>query len=167
MLWHADVEMARPEAPTDDQADRLAEALPEYSLTTHDRDRGRITLRFEIKSRTLVSAVSKALLRARAATTYAFGESHPEPCAVRVLSAEDHEREIGDVETRDLIGFTQIGKMLGVTRQRAAQLAERQDFPRPAVPARERKGPLFARPAVIRFATSWQRQGGRPRKRSA
>ncbi len=163
MLWHADVELPRDSAPTSGQADRLAEALPGHSSTTHDKARGRVVIRFELESRTLASAVTKALSAARAAATYAFGESHPEPCAVRVLPAADHARETEDV-VADTIGFTQIGEILGVSRQRAAQLAERADFPRPVVEARGRRGPLFARPAVAAFAKTWGRQTGRPRK---
>jgi predicted DNA-binding transcriptional regulator AlpA len=32
---------------------------------------------------------------------------------------------------KDLVGLTEIAEMLGVTRQRAAQLAKRDDFPEP------------------------------------
>ena len=167
MRWHADVELPRAAAPTEDQADRLAESLPGYAITVHDQHRGRLTLRFEIEARTLGAATDKALRTAKGAATGAFGESHPEPCAVRVLTAEDHEQELGEAGALDVIGFTEIGKLLGVSRQRAGQLAERDDFPRPAVPARGRRGPQFSRTAIAQFAETWDRTPGRPRTRKA
>jgi hypothetical protein len=164
MRWHAGVELHRDSAPTEEQAGRLAESLPGYGVTVHDRSRSRLTLRFEVEARTLGAAVDKALRSAKAASTAAFGEPQPEPCGVRVLTAEDHDQGLEETGVLDVIGFTEMGKLLGVSRQRVSQLAERDDFPRPLVPPRGRHGPQFSRTAVAEFAENWDRSTGRPRK---
>lgn len=50
--------------------------------------------------------------------------------------------------------------MLGVSRQRASELARSATFP-PAV-AELKAGPVFVRPAVERFVEGWSRRPGRP-----
>ena len=63
----------------------------------------------------------------------------------------------------ELLGLTELAKQLGVSRQRVAQLSARDDFPKPA--QRLAAGPVWAKPAVDRFAAGWERKRtGRPRK---
>jgi hypothetical protein len=71
------------------------------------------------------------------------------------------------INTSDLIGMTEIGRILGVSRQRATKLAQTEpDFPKPARP-----GPraLYSRASVEAFDKHWKatrnpRGGPRPRK---
>jgi prophage regulatory protein len=55
----------------------------------------------------------------------------------------------------DLVGLTEIGRMLGVTRQRAHQLASEAGFPKPA--ATVASGRVWKRQDVER----WARKVGR------
>jgi prophage regulatory protein len=50
----------------------------------------------------------------------------------------------------NLVGLTEIGAMLGVTRQRASQLAEHKNFPKPL--DRIAAGPIWRRETVERWA---------------
>jgi hypothetical protein len=63
----------------------------------------------------------------------------------------------------ELIGYAAIGRLAGVTRQRARELAQRPGFPDPAVRS-DHTGPLFDQAAVERWLAAWDRQTGRPRK---
>jgi len=58
-----------------------------------------------------------------------------------------------------LLNLTAIGKRLGVSRQRAGQLA--QDHPRFPAPV-EAAVPLYEEAAIEAFADAWDRKTGRP-----
>ena len=60
----------------------------------------------------------------------------------------------------DLAGVTEVGDILGVSRQRAAQLAETQDFPAPV--ADLASGRIW-RVQDVRLWAETRRRGGRPR----
>ncbi|MFB7030961.1 MULTISPECIES: hypothetical protein [unclassified Streptomyces] len=62
------------------------------------------------------------------------------------------------------VGVTEIGGMLGVSRQRANTLVKRPDFPAPFVETRA--GRVWERKAVEKWEKGWDRTnvGGRPPK---
>lgn len=59
-------------------------------------------------------------------------------------------------------GLSEIGELLGVSRQRAYTLAKRADFPAPV--ATSRAGRTWDLAAVEAWETTWDREnkGGRP-----
>ncbi|MGW7688788.1 helix-turn-helix transcriptional regulator [Streptomyces asiaticus] len=61
-------------------------------------------------------------------------------------------------------GLTEIGELLGVTRQRAFTLAKRADFPEPV--AISRAGRVWDLDQVEEWGKTWDRhnKGGRPRR---
>ena len=65
------------------------------------------------------------------------------------------------------VGVTEIGEMLGVSRQRANKLAARPDFPAPI--AQTKAGRVWERAAVAQWEKGWDRTnvGGRPSKSTA
>ncbi|MGO4634970.1 helix-turn-helix transcriptional regulator [Streptomyces sp. 2RAF24] len=65
-------------------------------------------------------------------------------------------------DTSAHVGVTEIGEMLGVSRQRANALVARPDFP-PFI-ARTKAGRVWERAAVEEWETGWDRTnvGGRP-----
>ena len=62
------------------------------------------------------------------------------------------------------VGVTEIGEILGVTRQRAYTLTKRADFPAPV--ATTRAGRAWDKASVVEWSATWDRtnKGGRPRK---
>jgi hypothetical protein len=64
------------------------------------------------------------------------------------------------------VGVTEIGEMLGVSRQRANTLARRPDFPEPL--ARTKAGRVWKREDVVKWEEGWDRTnvGGRPPKKA-
>jgi hypothetical protein len=162
MLWHADVDLAHTQELNDDQVDALTRNLPGCAIVSHDTGRGWLILRFEVEARTLGAAVDRALRIARDVAAQALGVPI-DPQGVRVLPMDEHDRDLADSERFDLVGYMQIGDMLGVSKQRAGQVAEMAGFPTPVVPSGVR-GPLYPRTAVARFIAEWERKPGRPRK---
>lgn len=67
-----------------------------------------------------------------------------------------------DPQHRDLVGAVEAGEILGVSRTRVHQLAERPDFPEPRYILAA--GKLWARADIIAFDTRWNRRPGRPPK---
>ena len=68
----------------------------------------------------------------------------------------------------DLLGASEVAKLLGVSRQRAYQLMEAHlDFPKPV--AYLQRGKLWSRVQVDLWRRQWRRdfsrKGGRPRHR--
>jgi hypothetical protein len=61
----------------------------------------------------------------------------------------------------ELVGLSEVAGILGVTRQRVAQLAKQPEFPLPV--AKLAMGPVFSTRSVRRFEKGWQRRVGRPR----
>jgi hypothetical protein len=61
----------------------------------------------------------------------------------------------------ELFGPFEIARLLGVSRQRVAQLIKNDDFP--AMVAKLAMGPVFTADAVRRFQDGWDRKVGRPR----
>lgn len=62
------------------------------------------------------------------------------------------------------VGLTEIGDMLGVTRQRAYQLSRKTGFPAPV--AETKAGRIWDRAEVAAWESTWDRasKGGRPKR---
>jgi hypothetical protein len=60
------------------------------------------------------------------------------------------------------VGVSEVAELLGITRQRASVLQTRMGFPAPMQVLAG--GPVWRRSAVDRFASTWERKVGRPRK---
>jgi hypothetical protein len=57
----------------------------------------------------------------------------------------------------DLVGYTEIGEILGVSRQRAQELASTHaNFPRPV--AKLAAGTFYSRAGVLAFKAQWPRR---------
>lgn len=123
----------------------------------YDSTTGRLDIARELTSPTLTAATERALADAAAAT----GLLKPTRLLVQntadFLAESAHPLPIN----LDLVGITEIAGVLGVSRQRAGQLAEHLDFPAPVVhPA---SGRLYTRESVQAFAARHPRIGSRTR----
>lgn len=79
--------------------------------------------------------------------------------ALEVQTDAHLDRELATPNFPELVGLSEIGEMLGVSKQRVGQLREREDFPKPV--AELRSGPVWSRPMLGHFLEGWQRRGGR------
>jgi hypothetical protein len=62
-------------------------------------------------------------------------------------------------------GVTEVAALLGVSRQRVAELRGKRGFPAPI--AEISAGPIWAVSSLNRFLETWERRPGRPRKATA
>jgi hypothetical protein len=77
-----------------------------------------------------------------------------EPRSIRI-----HPSRVPD-QIPELIALAEAARLLGVSRQRARQLALRPDFPAPV--ARLATGPVYLLEGVELFQAGWIRKPGRP-----
>jgi hypothetical protein len=71
------------------------------------------------------------------------------------------ERRLAEPNLPELVGVSEIGEMLGVTRQRAWELSRQRNFPAPIMQLAA--GPIWVATAIQHFADNWERKPGRPR----
>ncbi|WP_027659637.1 hypothetical protein [Salinispora fenicalii] len=159
--WHAAVTIRRWNAqPSDDQLAEITRVLPGYGIIV-DTGVDRVRLEMTIEASTVRQAADAAVRAARTAHSQAIS-SAPEVTALRVITAEDHEREISRPHPMSLVGNAEIARILNVSRQRVEQLArENEAFPAPV--ARLAAGPVYTRGSIDAFNTGWQRKPGRPK----
>lgn len=86
----------------------------------------------------------------------------PEWPTVRLeaLTMEDLERDNTAARWPELLGVTELADLLGVSKQRASELARSTSFPPPLMHLAS--GPVWVRPVVERFSETWERRPGRP-----
>lgn len=158
--WHAEVRAdAGPARLSDEQIDKITAGLPGFPVLRHDAGTGQLALRFQVEAGTIREAAGAAFDAAYGALQAAYGDAPP-LTQLRVLTEADLGAELGP--PADIIGYAEIGDLLGVTRQRAQQIATRHaDFPRPV--ATPLAGTFYDRAAVLAFRQRWpRRRTGRP-----
>jgi predicted DNA-binding transcriptional regulator AlpA len=69
------------------------------------------------------------------------------------------DAELSEPPFPEVVGATEAARMLGVSRQRLYQLAEREDFPPPMVQLAA--GPVWLTNSIRAFEGSWDRRPGR------
>ncbi len=149
-------------APAD--TDALRDTLGAAALV-YDPNSGRLQITLELGADTLEAAAAAALRTAAAATGLL------KPTRLYVLPTTDAAAETAHPAPLDLdlIGITQIADELGVSRQRAGQLADDADFPEPVL--NPPSGRLYTRASVRAFKRHWTEtrnpRGGPRRRRPA
>lgn len=84
------------------------------------------------------------------------------PVHIEAMTYAEHDAALARPGLPELVGVAEIADILDVSRQRASELQTRAGFPAPI--AVLRSGPVWTRPSLTRFAESWTRTPGRPRK---
>lgn len=153
--------VARVEWVTPDTYDEAALDLVMDHLAGHDPaiaagpEAGTYSATVTISASTLRRAIAAALELVAGAT----GETLT---GIEVLPADVHDARVLEPVVPDLVGYAEIAELLGVSRQRAAQLAaEHADFPAAVVATKA--GPLRTRAGVETWARTWARKSGRPK----
>lgn len=159
--WRARVTFAHPGKLTDDQRAAFTQALPGYGILLDDgSDRMRAEMDVATPSARLACDLAARGLRSAYAAVVG---GQPTITGLRVLTAEDHERELAYPPALDLIGTAEIAQALGVSPQRAGELAKTHPaFPSPV--ATPKMGPIWTRASIEAFERTWERRPGRPRR---
>lgn len=79
--------------------------------------------------------------------------------AVDIMTTAEADRR--SKEQPQIVGVAEVAEILGVTKQRASVICQRDDFPAPIT--KLASGPVWRAGAVSTFKAGWRRQPGRPR----
>lgn len=159
--WSASVTAHRPEHTTVERLDALTRALPGFGIVV-DNGTDRVRMEMTVQAPTARAACEAAVRAARAAYSQAFG-GQPDITQVRVLTAEDYERELVRPAELDLVGKSEAAEILGVSPQRVDELGRSHpDFPPPV--ATLKMGTVYTRASIEEFGERRVRRPGRPRK---
>jgi hypothetical protein len=158
--WSVHVELHNDGAP-ESALDVIREHLTEHHATTgYAPGSGNVSVRMMLDATTARKALD-AGIRAATDAAYAAGASTA-VLGVEVMTEGEMDRRLAEPAIPKLAGLSEVGDILGVTRQRAGVLAERDGFP--PIVASLRSGPVFVEEQVIAYAARRPRTPGRPRK---
>lgn len=159
--WRARVTFMHPGALSDERLATFVQALPGYGFL-HDNGTDRMRAEMDVDAPSARLAVDQAVRALRAAHGQAVG-GPVTVTGLRVLTAADHERELAYPPALDLVGTAEVAQLLGVSSQRAGELARTHPaFPAPV--ATPKMGPVWTRASIEVFDRGWERRSGRPPK---
>lgn len=134
----------------DDLLDGLSECAP--SVATLGR---RVSVTLDVNAPTIAQASANGVDRVRVAlAAKAF-----QVLALEAVTHAEQERRLAAPLMPELVGAGEIAEMLGVSKQRVAQLRDRADFPVPI--AVLKAGPVWTRDSLNQFLAGWSRKPGR------
>jgi hypothetical protein len=159
--WTAVVDWTYPLSPNTAQVDEWMAKLDGLSAAIHDepaddlaRDRVRCAATISFEASSLRQATTEALRLVENATGL-------KATGVSVLTSREFDRRLEEPQFPTLVGYTEIAKDLGVSRQRAREIATTaKGFP--AVAVETANGPLYVKRQVDAFTKRWDRKVGRP-----
>lgn len=166
MEWSVAVTRAGSEPFLDPAGDEIDEALsvmgevladdaPAFSVAPD-----RYTVRLAVSAPEALKAVDYALGQVLAAAERA-GMNHWPVVNVEVTEWDEFERRLQQPTYPSLLGVTELAGILGVSRQRASELARSSSFPAPFVELAA--GPVWIEDNVRHFCETWERRPGRPK----
>lgn len=161
MEWTVHIEAAGEGAVAPDLLDDLVDVLAHRNAAVNSA-RGRYGAQFDVTGAEAATAVMAAF----EIWVEAVGQARlPEWPVVRmeVMTVAEQEAELGTPSFPALVGVSEAARMLGISKQRLAQLAARPDFPEPMVELAS--GPVWLTSSIRGFERRWPRKPGRPAKR--
>lgn len=144
-----------------EQVSELVDLLTDYGgAVSFALDR--YTVRLALETASVDAAVSETL---NIVQMYSEKAGLPSWPFVKVEAIEwgVFERELDTPTFPNILGVSELAHGLGVSRQRASELARTHHFPKPF--AELASGPVWLEPTVRRFIREWERRPGRPRVR--
>jgi hypothetical protein len=157
--WSLHVELHNDSTP-DTVLDALHAGLTDYHASVGIAPNDNVSVQMIVDAGTARQAFD-AGLKAVTAAARAAGAS-TDVLGVELMTEDEFDRRLAEPPIPELAGMSEVGEILGRTRQRAAQLAaEHDDFP--PVVAQLKSGPVFIAEQVRKFAER-TRLPGRPRK---
>jgi hypothetical protein len=159
--WSVEVEAAGVggQVLDEDCVDELAVALSQESAAIAYLP-GRYSVRLSVQADDIREAVEEAIRRVSAAVEKSGLPPWPF-VQVTALSADELDRDLSRPNFPVLLGVAELAERLGVSRQRASDLAKISSFPRPITVLAS--GPVWAESTVKRHTLTWTRRPGRPR----
>jgi hypothetical protein len=135
--------------------DALADRSPAVSFDTHS-----ISARFSLLADSPETATQEGLNAFMMAMREAGARGEVERIRFEMEPAEDLDRRVLESNAPDLVGVHEIAELLGVTKQRASDLASSDGFPRSV--ANLASGRVWRKSDIARYTQAWPRKRGRP-----
>ena len=159
--WYATVDLVPKEPLAPDIEGEILAALEDYAAgamsVSEDRMYASISL--------TVDAAGALAAGSRLRSPLSAVEKLIGPFEVVALDVKDEARKEAELDAPlfpEVVGYSEIAEMAGVTRQRARALAGKEGFPAPVIETKA--GPLMRKAAVEAWLEHWDRSTGRPRK---
>jgi predicted DNA-binding transcriptional regulator AlpA len=160
--WFVDVDLKLQAPPSDALVDELIEAVELVEGVVEDGPGPTLGLSLAVDASDLWGAARavRVFLEKELAQLVPDGSVS----SLRVLDESTRKAENEAPRFPPLVAVPDIAELLGVTRQQAHRLANRDGFPKPAL--EPRTGPLWTRAAVESWNERTERHTGRPRTRA-
>jgi hypothetical protein len=158
--WSVHTELHSTTTP-DSVLDEMTDVLAGHSPAVGFAPNGNMSVDISVEASTARQALDAALKTVTKAARDAGASDNV--LGIELMNEDEQERRLATPSIPELCGLSEVGDILGVSRQRAGQLAkENNDFP-PAV-ARLKAGPVYVKWQVEAFKDRWARRAGRPSK---
>jgi hypothetical protein len=141
----------------EDRIDDLVEVLSQDSAAVSYLP-DRYSVRLSVQADDIRGAVQEAIQRVSAAVERSGLPSWPF-VQVTAQTAEELDRDLAHPTIPELLGVAELAERLGVTKQRASNLAKDSCFPKPLTVLAS--GPIWAESTVARYTATWARRPGR------
>jgi hypothetical protein len=144
---------------TQDQAEDLIDRLGDRAAGAVSLSPTRLGIRFYVEADFAHTAIERATKEIQKL----LGESAFTIAGAEAQTPEELDRVLERPTFPNLLGVTEVGRLLHVSRQRVDEIARtHENFPKPAV--KLAAGPIWERAAIERFVEEWPRRAGRPPK---
>lgn len=140
--------------------EELADLVAEHQGAVAGDD-STIEVTFDVEAPDMTAAVLTAQTIALDLITK-VGAKVVDVARLEVITPAEQEAGLARPLIPELIGLTEVAEILGVSKQRVAQLRDRPEFPEPV--AELASGPVWTRPSLNHFIEGWSRKPGRPKK---
>jgi hypothetical protein len=148
------------EAPSDEATiEKLSDALEVYDVSVAAVPPDQVTVTTHIPATGAVEALARMHALVMDVVSMVLGLAPM--IAAEVMTEDEYERRADAPTLPELVGASEVGTMLGVSRQRVHQLRDLTAFPAPLVEVA--MGPLWDARAIEAFEREWSRRPGRPR----
>ena len=156
MFWQAHVDFIG--QMNEDTPFDIMETLGQYgAAVTVERDYTGGSVTLSVEAATPIEAAQEASRLVSDATTGPITIT-----GLEVITEQEADRRLGEPVFPEVVSFSEIGQMAGVSRQRARQFSDNPSFPRPVITTGQ--GPLYGLHAVQRWLGTRNTRPGRPAK---
>jgi hypothetical protein len=148
------------EAPSDEATlEKLSDALEVHDVSVAAIPPDRVTVTTHVPATGAVEALTLMHTLLMDVVSQFLGLAPM--IAAEAMTEDAYERQADAPTLPELVGASEVGTMLGVSRQRVHQLRDLATFPAPLVEVA--MGPLWDARAIEAFEREWSRRPGRPR----
>ena len=164
--WSVEADLKIPLGESEEQAeeliDELLDVMEPHAPAVRYRLPDSLSVRFCVTEKKAKDAIWKGLELLSSSLRKAHFPERGDWVRVEAETMADLDRRIQESNAPEIVGVSELAELLGVTRQRASELARSRDFPLPI--ATLASGPVWRKSSVARFVEHWPRRPGRPKK---